>query len=250
MHEWRAEMRTGRGRALAVATLLLGVLTGCGGSGTAEPRASAPSAIPSRTLDATTSPFADSTEPVAVEPGTYRIPSSAWSVTDFTVTFPEGWTVQYGHAYASNADEDDEFGFYAVVVDSIYADACEGETGELMQVGPSVDDLLTALLGQPGPEVSDPIDTTIGGYPATRIDLAIPEGFDLAACSLEGIGLQIWYSPPADKYFVLLADAIASVYIIDVDGQRQVFLTQQRSATSDDDLAELRSVLDSIHIEE
>lgn len=31
----------------------------------------------------------------AIEPGTYRIPGSAWSDVDFTVTFPEGRTVQY-----------------------------------------------------------------------------------------------------------------------------------------------------------
>ena len=72
---------------------------------------------------------------------------------------------------------------------------------------------------------------------------------DLEACRSEGIGLQIWYSAPADKYFVLLADGIASVHIVDVDGERQVFLTQYRSATSDEDLRELQLVLDSIRIE-
>ena len=66
---------------------------------------------------------------------------------------------------------------------------------------------------------------------------------------MEGIGLQIWYSAPADKYFVLLADGIASVYVVDVDGQRQVFLTQYRSATSDEDVRELQTILDSIHLE-
>ena len=245
------DMTDGRGRALAMAAVLSVVLAGCGGSGTVEPRASAPSATPSPMPDEATTPFPYSTEPVAVEPGTYEIQSSAWSVTDFTVTFPEDWTVQYGNVYASNTDEDDEFGFYAVVVDGIYADACDGETGHVMDVGPSVDDLATALLQQPGPMASGPVETTLGGHPATRIDLTIPEGFDLEACSFGGIGLQIWYSPPpADQYFVLLADGIASVYIVDVDGQRQVFLTQLRSVTSDDDIAELQSVLDSVQLEE
>ena len=68
-------------------------------------------------------------------------------------------------------------------------------------------------------------------------------------CRLEGAGLQIWYSPPADKYFVLLPDGKASAYIVDVDGQRQVFLTQYRSETSHDDLRELKTILDSIQIE-
>ena len=242
-------MQDARGRALVLA-MLLAVITGCAGGVVSELPTSPPSVTPSPTAGPTATPFPNETEPVAVEPGTYRIPKSTWSVADFTVTFPEGWTVQYGHVYASNPDRDDEFGFYAVVVDVIYTDACEGETGELTDVGPSVDDLAAALLQQPGPMASGPVDTTLGGYPATRIDLTIPNGFDLDACSLGDIGLQIWYSAPADKYFVLLADGIASVYIVDVDGQRQVFLTQHRSATSDDDLAELQSVLDSIQLEE
>ena len=235
---------------LAVAGVLLGAVAGCGGSGTAEAQASVGAATPSATPDAATTSFPDRTEPVSIEPGTYRIAKSAWSVTDFSVTFPEGWTVQYGHVYAGNTDEDDEFGFYAVVVDDIFAAACEGETGGLTEIGPSVDDLADALLRQPGAMTSGPIETTLGGYRAARIDLAIPEGFDLEPCSIGPIGLQIWYSAPADKYFVLLADGIASVYIVDVDGRRQVFLTQHRSASSDDDLAELQSVIDSIRFED
>jgi hypothetical protein len=117
-----------------------------------------------------------------------------------------------------------------------------------MEVGPGVDDLAAALLRQPGPMASGPVDTTLGGYPAIRIDVTLPEGFDLNACNLEGIGLQNWYSAPADKYFVLLPDAVASVYIVNVDGQRQVFLTQSGSATSEEDLAVLQAILDSIRI--
>ncbi len=183
----------------------------------------------------------------AIEPGTYRIPKSAWSVTDFTVAMPEGWTAQYGQPI-KHADGDDEIGFYAVLVDSIFTDACVGGD-DFAKVGPSVDDLAAALLKQPGPQASGPVETTLGGYPATRIDLSVPDGFDLKPCNLEGAGLQIWYSPPADKYFVLLADGTASVYIVDVDGQRQVFVTQYRAGTSAEDVRELQSVLDSIHIE-
>jgi hypothetical protein len=236
-----------RGRVLTVA-VLLAVLTGCGGGVTGEPSASTPSTIPSPTPVATTTPFAYSEEPAALDPGTYRIPRSEWSLFDFTVTFPEGWTVQYGHVYLKHADTDDELGLYAVVVDAIYADACEGSNGELMEVGPSVDDLAGALLRQRGPLASGPVDTTLGGYPATRIDLTVPDGFDLQPCNLESIGLQIWYSAPADKYFVLLPDAVMSVYIVDVDGQRQVFLTGG-STTSDEAARELQAILDSIQIE-
>lgn len=249
MHGRKDEMRDARG-ALAVA-VLLAVLTGCGGAATGEPRASTPSATPSPTPDASASPFPYSNDEVAFEPATYRIPKSAWSLVDFTVTFSEGWTVQYGHVYHRNSDTPDGLEFYAVVVDAIYTDACQG-AGELMEVGPSVDDLAEALLRQAGPMASGPVDTTLGGYPASRVDLTVPKGFDLNICRLKqygALGLQIWYSPAADKYFVLEPDGIASVYIVDVDGQRQVFMTQYRTSTSDEDLRELQATLDSIRIE-
>ena len=163
---------------------------------------------------------------------------------------PADWTVQYGHVYHSNQDEDDEFGFYAVVFDGIWADACGGsDSGDPIEVGPTVDDLAAALLEQPGPTASGPIATTLGGDPATRIDLTVPEGFNLEPCNASGIGLQIWYSAPADKNFVLTPDGSASAYILDVDGKRQVFLTQHGATTSDEDLAQLQAVLDSIRIE-
>jgi hypothetical protein len=210
--------------------------------------ASAPPASPSPSEGGTGTPFPYTVEPLAIEPGTYRIAASAWSVSDFTVAFPKGWTVQYGQVFNKHPDTNEEFGFYGVVVDEIFADACEGDTGELLDPGPSVDDLATALLEQPGPMATGPTVATFGGYPTSRVDLTIPAGFDLQACSLGGIGLQIWYSPPADKYFVLLPDGVSNVYILDVDGQRQVFLAGHGLATSDEDLAELQAVLDSIQI--
>lgn len=241
-----------RRRALPVAGLpvavLLAVTSGCAGVASSEPPASTPSATPSVAPSIEADPFPYSEDPLPIEPGTYLIPESAWSVADLTVTFPEDWTVQYGHVFAKNPDTPDEFGFYAVVVDEIYADACVGDAGELVPVGPSVDDLAQALLEQPGPEGSGPIATTLGGYPASRVDLAIPQSLDLEACNLGGIGLQVWYSPPADKYFVLGPDGTMRVYILDVEGMRQVVLTAG-SATLDADAAELQTVLDSIEIE-
>jgi hypothetical protein len=184
----------------------------------------------------------------SIEAGTYLVPSSEWSIADFTVTFPAGWIVEYGHVYG-NGVGDDEFGFHAVVVDEIWAEACAGSDSGSVEVGPGVDDLVVALLQQPGPTKSGPVDTTFGGHPATRLDLAVPEGFDLSACNAADVGMQIWYSEPAIKNFVLLDDHTASVYILDIDGERQVFVTQHGPTTTDADRAELQAVIDSIRIE-
>jgi hypothetical protein len=236
-------------RAISLGLSLLIGLTGCGGGVADEASATTPPATPSPAPVASSTPFPYTTEPVAIDPGTYLIPGSAWSVADLTITFPEDWTVQYGHVYAKLPDTEDEFGFYAVGVDAIFADACVGSDGELMEFGDSGHDLVEALRKQRGPALSGPVETTLGGYPATRIDLTVPEGFDLTACNAADIGLQIWYSLPTDKNFVLLRDGIGSAYILDVEGQRQVFLAQRPYSASDENLAELQTVLDSIHIE-
>jgi hypothetical protein len=188
---------------------------------------------------------------LAIEPGTYRIPASAWSLADYTVTFGEGWAVQYGHIFSKHADQDDELGFYAVVVDEIFTDACRGE-GVPAAVGSRVGDLVTALLGQPGPMKSNPVASTLAGYPATRLDLEVPPSLDLATCRLaedDVLGLQVWKSTPADKYFVLLPGQRASVYVVDVHGRRQVFLVATGARLSATDQAELKAALDSIRIE-
>ena len=123
-------MKDGRGRVLAV-TLLLAILGACSADpGPTDPTAtvppaSAPPTTPSPT-GATGSPFRDSTDPVAVEAGTYRVPSSAWSVVDYSITFPKGWMVQYGASFLKHPDTPGGISLEAFVPDTIYADACEG----------------------------------------------------------------------------------------------------------------------------
>jgi hypothetical protein len=231
--------------AMIVSTALIIALPGCGDGSTGSSELQ----LPPTTVGAS-APGSIPAEAGMIEPGTYRIPKSDWSVVDFTVTFPEGWTAQYGHVYHKHQDTSEEFGFYAVVVDQIFTDACGGD-GVPSEVGSGADDLVAALLQQPGPTTSGPFKTTLGRYGVTRIDLHIPQELDLETCRLfdDGIrGLQIWYSAPADKYFVLLPDAVASVYVLDVDGQRQVFLAQYPSTISDADRSELETVLESVII--
>ncbi|GAB3246300.1 hypothetical protein [Nocardioides dilutus] len=249
-----------RGGPELAGLLLVVSLAGCGGD--SEPSAAAPvrSASPPAGATASTTLLSipewdaqDEGAHVPIEPGTYLIPSSDWSVASFTVTFPEGWTVQYGHVYAKHSDQPDEFGFYGVVVEEIFADTCRGEGGPTRAVGPGVDALVTALREQKGGALTTNVtETTFGGYPATRLDLRIPERLDLSRCQMAEYGftgLQVWYSEPTDKYFVLLPGGAATVYVVDVEGERQVFLTQVGNPDSEADLAELETVLDSIDIE-
>ena len=214
------------------------------------------------TTTSTTLPSIPLEDGPPLEPGTYQVSSAGrtgsdpllWSIVDFTITIPEGWNGHTGHYLSKYEDVDESrgLGIYPVLVDEIYADPCEGERGPTVAVGPEVNDLVDALLAQPGTVATEPVQTTIGGLPATRVDLEVPEGADLSSCLLADFGppgLQIWFSEPSEKYFVLMPGYTASVYVVDVDGERQVFLTQHGPAASDEDLRELQSMLDSIRID-
>ena len=230
---------------LAAAAIVVAALAGVDAIRTAHLPADSGVVLP------TSSPSAapDSPEPVALEAGTYRIPSLSSSAADFTVTFPQGWTAQHGEIFTTDRD-DRGVGFYSTFVEDIYADPCTGSDdgrGEVVAVGPGVDDLVSALRRQPGPNASAPVPTALGGYAGTRIDLSLPGDFDFTGCELPD-ALQLWVTPPED-YTVLGADGVTSVSVLDVDGLRQVFVIVRGSAASDEDLRELEAVLASIRIE-
>jgi hypothetical protein len=48
---------------------------------------------------------------------------------------------------------------------------------------------------------------------------------------------------------VLLGDGNASVYILDIDGERQVLLTQHQAEATDEELDQLQAIIESIEID-
>jgi hypothetical protein len=162
---------------------------------------------------------------------------------------PAGWTAENGgQTISKHPNEPGEVGFNSYVVTEIYSDACSMDDA-LKEVGPAVDDLASALIGQPGPAASAPMDISLGGYAGKRIVLTVPADLDLATCRLGNIGLQIWLDEPGDKYLVLLADGTATIYIVDVNGERQVFSTQHRAGSSAEDITEMEAIIASIEFE-
>ena len=61
-----------------------------------------------------------------------------------------------------------------------------GSDAVLVEVRPRADDLAAALLHQPGPVASGPVDTTLDGYPPIRADLTLAEDLELETCRLKG----------------------------------------------------------------
>ncbi len=244
----RRGVRRRRTRAALGAAAVVAVLLGVGGSlrilGVVD--AHAPSPVDQRESIQRVPDHGE------IEPGTYRVPRSLRSAVAYEVTFPEGWSVRSGNqfdAYGEPLGEVEVLPFGAV--DQIYADTCRGERGLTKDVGPAVGELVTALLDQPGIAASQPVRTMLGGYPATRVDLRVPRRMQSKNCfEGPGTGLQVWFSEP-DNYLYVGPDGVVRVYVVDVHGERAVFTTQYRPEyTSEETLAKLEEVLDSIVIRE
>jgi hypothetical protein len=105
-----------------------------------------------------------------------------------------------------------------------------------------------ATLSQNGLESTPSTDATLGGYPASRFEISVPEGFDLTRC--DAGELHLWDSGPGRDASIDPSHTVR-VYLVDVDG-----LTLGVTATySPGDervqahMAELDAILASLRIE-
>jgi hypothetical protein len=138
----------------------------------------------------------------------------------------------------------------AWIVGNLKADPCKWHGGGVQPpVGPSVDDLATALAAQAGPSATVTA-VTLGGFGGKKVEFSAPAGLDLTTCD-EGTYSR-WQ--PADAPsdwggWIHGAGQLDAVYIIDVAGKRQVIDTVHMPGTSAANLAELEAVVASIHFE-
>jgi hypothetical protein len=249
------------GAAAVIAVVLAGValmprsdpsVVGGGGTPSASP---SPTSTPTPTAPASAAvpEFPGVSE--AVAPGTYLWSAGAATPADITFTVPAGWASRYG---IPNKDRGGP-GEIAVgnwIISNVFTDPCQW-AGALLDppVGPTVDDLATALVAQNQRNASAPTDVTLGGYPAKRIELSIPADLDQATC--DGGVFRAWVSPDEDptrapqssiESFGMRSGQLEVVYIVDVNGDRLVIDTWHMPGTSAADLAELDAILASMRI--
>ena len=241
---------------------------------TASPRPSPTSAV-SPTVEPTvpTSPTATpQSDPEGVlAPGTYAahpLPAPNDSLT-LTFTVPEGWAGMAGRpghldvlVPAGEPDVGPPGGMAILFLDvtTLNGDPCDWSGAEDdVSVGPAVDDLVEAILAQPGGvetryNVSDPVDVTIGGYSGKRVDIVVPtmpfEGQTSDARNCDEGHFQLW-NTTATGEDVIYAQGPADRWhtsILDVDGTRLVIVTRDFEATSSADRAEMDAIIDSLVI--
>lgn len=134
-------------------------------------------------------------------------------------------------------------------VDNVVIDPCQPELGfQDPAVGPTVDDLVTALGAVPGLTFSAPEAVTQDGYEGVKLDYVPPDGFDNCLDNM-GEAMLMTVDGTAQSDTTIIApsgDDAFSLFIFDIDGTRVVIA----AAFTPDRTDELYEMLNSIRFEQ
>ena len=246
----------GLGAAAVVVALLVGSqLFGSGNGRLNVGGGSSPAASPEQTPGETgeTSPSPSGAEPIdfATLPQGTRLEAGDHVFThldDVRVVFTAtpAWERNIPNWVVWSID-DDKARVGVAAVDNVVVDPCQPELGfQDPAVGPTVDDLVTAVRAVPGLTFTTPTDVTQDGYSGVRLDYVPPDEFDECLDDMgEAILMSVDGSVPTDHGHVPApsGDDGFSLFIYDVDGTRVVIsaaYTENRRDELDAMLASIR----------
>jgi hypothetical protein len=141
------------------------------------------------------------------------------------------------------------------LVGNVYTGGCHWRGTALdPRVGPTVDDLATALSAQAGPDASPPADVIVGGFQGKKVELSIPTDLDVTKCDSDGDFPIFGRWQAADDSYGAAPWTFGNgqhntVYVVDVNGTRQVIDTMYLPGASAADRAELDQIVASIRFE-
>lgn len=181
-----------------------------------------------------------------------------------TFDVPDGWfswisTANVAGLIVDNGVGDGGSGWGTTfwIVGNVYADPCD--PGSLLDppLGPSVDDLVTALASLPGYEATAPVDITVSGFLGVEFELTAPDYGE--ECPQH----RTWTAERSEPRAMLPGET-SRVRILDVDSVRLVQIITEYAHTTEyeqalgipydpnDHVADqpgLRQILDSTRIE-
>jgi hypothetical protein len=194
-------------------------------------------------------PSAVASPSVAVEPTRLAVTGGPTEVP-FLVDVPSTWSVEIGHDQPSlvSGDTTPPAGMFVAFLTAAntFVDPC-GRDLRSPVVGPTVDDLVAALAETPHMTATEPVQTTLGGRPATylelRADAELPcpaDAFYLFAMGAGAVQPSFYLDGPRQ---------IVRTWVLDVDGTRVVALALHFPEATADALAEEQAIIDSVEFE-
>jgi hypothetical protein len=260
--EFRAKLPDrGAYRSLAAAAVIVVVVVGIGllpaNDETAltnlatAPSLSSPPSPPSRSPSRAAYPT-PIPERLEIQAGSYYInaPSDIRGrQIRIRLTMPAGWASAEAGTAIYRADFDWRYpdtngpSLAAHAVTGVVTDVCRtGPRVRFEKVGPTVEDLTRALATLVGPAGRGPTAVKLGGYPAKKFVLT-----DILDSCGGPEGRWLWENA-SGSHFGFLKGATATIYVVDVDGDRLVIATHDRGSPAKE-VRELDAIVASIDIE-
>ena len=226
---------------------------------TAPPKATprpSPTAVPAPTYPANVTDVPDFS-PLEVE--TYFVEPVATDMQVFYTIPAEGWMSWVGaFKFGSETDPPNSVvGFGILNVTNVVEDGCTGHVAAVPPVGPTVDDMATALAGlSPFVLTKPPRDVTVDGFSGKHLQLTVPDlelggsGDDTEFSNCTDGELWSYIGKPLSfaNHAYSHPGQSEEIWLLDVDGTRVMIGTFTSPGSSDADIAELRSILESIDI--
>ena len=184
-----------------------------------------------------------------LEPGPYFVDPDDDDTTPLRVTYEvaaEGWGAWFGEV---KFEDPGATTLSITPVTNLVTDGCLDQTPLEPAVGPTVDDLATALSQlAPFELTAPPTDVTVFGYSGKHLELTVPES-GIADC-VNG-ELHSWISPLNGGSFYGYArpGETEEFWILDVEGTRLVLQKLGSPQSPAEHVAERDAIFDTIRIE-
>jgi hypothetical protein len=248
-----------RHRIAATVVIGMAMLAGCAA---AQPTGSPGDMTASLAASGSAAPDALGRGDVPLEAGTYRVDLAGLApgsdpYPTFEVTVPDGWVSSDGWAIARAVDGQDAPSVAVTFwdVDQVYGHPCAwAET--LTDPGPTVDDLVTALLGVAMRNPTMPVPVNLDGRQGIYLEWSVPtdiafdENGDFPECDPSGDGhrdFRSWTgSGWASTRYHQGPGQVDRLWILDVDGERLVIDAFSMPSARETDVRELVDLVASI----
>lgn len=165
-----------------------------------------------------------------------------------TFTVPDGWS----NAGWAIVKDDVAVSFWTVA--ETYRDPCKWASTKV-NLGPTVDDLVTALRAQKDRNATEPVPTTLGGFDGQQIEVDWPDDVLQATCDPSPAGpsngeYRLFIAPgPGDPSRWGSMGAHSVLRIADVNGTRVLVEITEPPGITEAQRAEAEQIVDSIEFE-
>ena len=199
----------------------------------------------------------DDFSPLEVE--TYFVEPDATDIQVFYTIPAEGWLGWIG-TFKPERGTDAPYqlvGMSIVNVTNVVQEGCTTHAAADPPVGPTVDDMAAALAAlSPFILTKPPSDVTVDGFSGKYLELTVPDLTfrvirDATCLSTAWDGeLKSWIGEPLSYAFhgYSYPGQVEEIWLLDVDGTRLMIEALRSPGSPEGDIAELRSILDSIDI--